>query len=214
MRTTSLRLLLVLVALAVGSGAAVADERDVARDAFREGTRQFDLGDFASALAAFKKAYLHHEDPAILYNIAQCQRQLGEKAEALRSYRVFLLKEPNSRERPQIEKIVAELQAAIDHDKAAASQPPTGVVAPKPTSPEPAEHAPKEADLSHPSAEPAVTPAPSTALVASAPPHDKPLTKKPWFWATLAGGAVVVAGAITLGVVLGSRHSNAVVLEY
>jgi tetratricopeptide (TPR) repeat protein len=209
MRLPTFRLLLVLAALAASTGVAVADDRDIAREAFREGTRQFDLGDFKSALAAFKNAYLHHEDPAILYNIAQCQRQLGEKAEALRSYRVFLLKEPNSPERPQIEKIIAELQTAIEHDKAAASQPPIGVVGPKPNGAEPAERLPKDTDAPHATSEP-----PAGALVATAPPHEKPVTKKAWFWATLAGGAVVVAGAITLGVVLGTRHSNAVVLEY
>lgn len=212
MRLPTLRLVLVLAALAASSGVAVADDRDIAREAFREGTRQFDLGEFQNALAAFKKAYLHHEDPAILYNIAQCQRQLGEKAEALRSYRVFLSKEPNTPERPQIEKIIAELQAGIEHDKAAVSQPPIGIVSPKPNGAEPADASPKDAAVPHPSSEQPA--APAGALVATAPPHEKPLTKKPWFWATLAGGAVVVAGAITLGVVLGTRHSNAVVLEY
>ena len=125
---------------------------------------------------------------------------------------MFLNKEPNSPERPQIEKIIAELQTAIEHDKAAASQPPIGIVGTKPNGAEPAERSPKDADVSHASSEPAPTPA--GALVATAPPHEKPVTKKAWFWATLAGGAVVVAGAITLGVVLGTRHSNAVVLEY
>lgn len=205
----TLRLALVLASLAAWSGVAAADDRDVAREAFREGTRQFDLGDFRSALAAFKKAYLNHEDSAYLYNIAQCQRQLGDKAEALRSYRVFLLKEPSSPERPQIEKIIAELQAAIEHDKTASSQPPIGVVGPKSSGAEPPERSAKDAATTHASAE-----APAGALVASAPPRPRPLTKKPWFWATLAGGAVVVAGAITLGVVLGTRHSNALVLEY
>ncbi|HEX6838978.1 MAG TPA: tetratricopeptide repeat protein, partial [Polyangia bacterium] len=203
--------------LTAWSGVAVADDRDVAREAFREGTRQFDLGDFKSALAAFKKAYLAHEDSAYLYNIAQCQRQLGDKADALRSYRVFLLKEPNSPERPQIERIIAELQAAIEHDKTASSQPPTGVVGPRSNGAEPAEHAAKDADAAHASAgadAAAGAGAPATALVASAPPRPRPLTKKPWFWATLAGGAVVIAGAVTLGVVLGTRHSNALVLEY
>ena len=206
----TLRLGLVLASLAAWSGVAVADDRDAAREAYREGTRQFDLGDFKSALAAFKKAYLNHEDSAYLYNIAQCQRQLGDKADALRSYRVFLLKEPNSPERPQIEKIVAELQAAIEHDKAASSQPPIGVVGPKTNGPEPAaERATKDAEATHARAE-----VPAGALVASAPPREKPLTKKPWFWATIAGGVVVVAGAVTLGVVLGTRHSSALVLEY
>ena len=77
-----MRCICIAALTAVLAGSAVADNKDVARDAFREGTRQFDIGDFKSALAAFKKAYLNYEDPAFLFNIAQCERQLGDKAEA------------------------------------------------------------------------------------------------------------------------------------
>jgi tetratricopeptide (TPR) repeat protein len=93
---------------------AQAENKDVAREAFHQGTLQYEVGDFKSALADFKKAYLSYEDPAFLFNIAQCQRQLGDKAEALRTYRVFLMKVPNSSQRASVEKIVAELEAAID----------------------------------------------------------------------------------------------------
>jgi hypothetical protein len=47
-------------------------------------------------------------------------------------------------------------------------------------------------------------------LIASAPPRrEKPIYKKGWFWGVVAGGAVVVAGAVVLGVVLSSPSDNA-----
>jgi tetratricopeptide (TPR) repeat protein len=40
------------------------------------------------------------------------------------------------------------------------------------------------------------------------PRRDKPLYKRAWLWGVVAGGAVVIAGAVTLGVVLGTRDDT------
>jgi tetratricopeptide (TPR) repeat protein len=57
--------------------------------------------------------------------------------------------------------------------------------------------------------EPAVKPAaPSAAAISVAAPPPKPLARKAWFWGVMAGTAVVVAGAIALGVVLGTADSD------
>jgi tetratricopeptide (TPR) repeat protein len=191
-----------MAALSLLTGVVHAENKDVARQAFHEGTLQYDVGDFKSALANFKQAYLNYEDPAFLFNIAQCQRQLGDKAEALRTYRVFLSKAPNSRQRASVEKIVADLQAAIDQEKAAIDRPPTATLSPEAAQPPP---------RAEPVAETNASNAPS--LTATAPRREKPVTRKGWFWGVVVGGAVVVAGAVTLGVVLGTRH-NPIELTY
>jgi hypothetical protein len=38
-------------------------------------------------------------------------------------------------------------------------------------------------------------------LLATVPPPRKPVTKKAWFWATVAGAAVVVGAGVALAVV-------------
>ena len=45
---------------------------------------------------------------------------------------------------------------------------------------------------------------PDLTLTASAPPPKKPLIKRPWFWAAVGGGALVVAGVI-VGIAVGTR---------
>jgi tetratricopeptide (TPR) repeat protein len=202
-----MRFLGVIVALLTWLGPAHADYKDIAREAYREGTRQYDLGEFKAALDAFKKAYLNFEDPAFLYNIGQCQRQLGDKAEALRTYRVFLRKVPETPERAQVERIVAELQAAIDHDRAARSQPPTGTVEPSIVP------APPPARVPSPTTATATMSVP-TAIIATATAAKKPLVKRGWFWGVVAGAAVVVAAGVTLGVVLGTESNKFVELTY
>jgi tetratricopeptide (TPR) repeat protein len=199
-----LRILAVIILVGSLCTSAWAENKEIAREAFHQGTLQYDLGEFKAALANFKKAYLNYEDPAFLFNIAQCQRQLGDKAEALRTYRVFLMKVPSSRQRPQVEKIINDLQAAIEQEKAAVNRPPTGTIAPEPqaTPPPPPETAKTGPGKSE------------AALTATAPRREKPLVKKAWFWGAVAGGAVVVAGAITLGVVLGRSGKSYVELTY
>lgn len=200
---------LVLVALA---GPAVADNKDVARDAFREGSRQYEIGDFKAALAAFKKAYLSYEDPAFLFNIAQCERQLGDKVEAVRTYRVFLRKVPNSPQRESVERIVGELQQAIEQEKTAATRPPTGTIEPGAATAAPPAAAPSASEAARPAA-PASGSEPATAgtslsVAAAPPPASRPLHKRPWFWVVVGGAAVVVATGVALGVTLGSSPKN------
>jgi tetratricopeptide (TPR) repeat protein len=180
-----------LACLVLLLGTARADNRDVAREAFHEGSVRYDLGDYRAALAAFKRAYLAFDDPVFLFNIGQCQRHLGEKTEALRSFRIFLNKVPNNRDRPQVEKLMHELQAAIDQDKVAATQTPTETMTPS---------------------APAVESAPAPAVVAAPPAPQK--KKKTWIWGVVAGGVVVVGGAVAVGVVLGTRHPSYVELNY
>jgi tetratricopeptide (TPR) repeat protein len=198
-----MRVVAVALILAVALSAQ-ADNKDVARDAFQEGSRQYEMGDFKAALAAFKRAYLNYEDPAFLFNIAQCERAIGDKPEALRTYRVFLYKVPDSPQRASVEKIVAELQAALDQEKAAAAHPPTGTIGPGASGAAPAPTDPP----------PASTTTSATSLTTSAEHPDRPLHKKGWFWGVVAGGAIVVAGAVTLGVVLGGRHNDYTQLVY
>lgn len=158
-----------LVLLCVAGGAARADDKQVAKQAFVEGSRQYELGDFKAALDAFKRAYLNYEEPAFLFNIAQCQRQLGDKAEAVRTYKIFLHKVPNSPQRPEVERIVADLQAALDQEKAARTRPPTETMQPSPTR-EPAPTTPE-----------ATPPAAATPVAEAAPAHEAeraPLYKK------------------------------------
>jgi len=84
------------------STAAFADDKEAAKQAYTEGKRQYDLGEYDAALAAFKKAYLNYEEPVFLFNIAQCYRALGERPAAVRTYRAFLRNWPKAPNRPQV----------------------------------------------------------------------------------------------------------------
>jgi hypothetical protein len=63
------------------------EDREKAKALFGSGTSHYNLSEFGDALHDFKEAYRLVNDPALLYNIAQCQRQVGAFDEAARLYR-------------------------------------------------------------------------------------------------------------------------------
>src|SRR5262245_271323 len=134
---------IVAIALTLCVAATVsASPRSEARAAYKEGTRQFEIGNYPAALEAFKKAYLLFEEPALLFNMAQCYRLLGQKQDALRTYRMFNRKLPNNPNRDEVEKIITQLQQQIEEERIAAEKPPEPVTpavasAPPPEPPKP-----------------------------------------------------------------------------
>src|SRR5581483_435073 len=87
--------MVVALCLLAVAGTARAENPARAKEAYKEGLLQYNLGEYEKALDKFKTAYLELPDPAFLFNIAQCQRQLGQYAAASKSYRAFLRETPN-----------------------------------------------------------------------------------------------------------------------
>lgn len=137
-----MRVGVILVTVAMAFSAA-AEDKDAARKAFSEGQRYYNLNQYAEALDAFKRAYWNYEEPTFLYNIAQCHRALKHKAEAIEFYRSYLRNAPQAPNRAEVERIIAELDAALQKDRAVANAPPEGTIASPPppattTAPQPA----------------------------------------------------------------------------
>ncbi len=92
---------------------AAAPDYDQARQLYLKGKEHYRLTEFARALEAFTEAYRLVPQPALLYNIAQAHRELGNGEQALRFYRSFLASSPRSDpDRPAVEALVVELERA------------------------------------------------------------------------------------------------------
>ena len=75
------------IAALVGSGVAAQTDRpgddvESARALARKGASLYDLGKYPEALAAFETAYEKKPVAALLFNIAQCHRQMGHLDQA------------------------------------------------------------------------------------------------------------------------------------
>jgi tetratricopeptide (TPR) repeat protein len=173
---------------------AHADDRAHARAAFRAGSQHYNLGEFQAALESFREAYRAYEEPSFLYNIAQCERQLGHKRDAVREYRAYLNNVDNAPNRESVKVLILQLEKQIADEDAQAQRAAAAAAA--------SQAAAKAPTVATPPSEPVVTSEADTArLTASAPARDeqKPAYKKWWVW-TIVGGVVVGGAAAGLAI--------------
>src|SRR5262249_61593444 len=76
------------------------------------GSKLYDLAEYEAALHEFKEAYRAVEDPAFLFNIAQCHRKLGHAQDAITFDRNYLRRAPRAANRAEVERRIAELERA------------------------------------------------------------------------------------------------------
>jgi tetratricopeptide (TPR) repeat protein len=164
-----------------------------ARAHYEQAVADYNLDEYAPALAEFREAYRIKPDPSFLFNIAQCHRKLGQNEAALDYYRKYLRNLPDAPNRADVERIVAELRSKETAPPADATPtpPPAPIATPTPAPvPPPRLEAP--------------TPAPEASLIATPapPPTSSPIYKRWWFW---TGVGVIVVSAVIIGVVASSK---------
>jgi len=183
-----------VAAIAVAGGSASADDRAVAREHFQKGSKAFELGLYDEAIAEYTAAYKAKDDPSILYNMAQAHKLAGHTADALRFYRMFLIKEPDAANRDEVLGKIEMLNKALEQQRKAQSMPPDT------TLPAPAAHSP-DSGVKPPqstAAPPAAAnPEPAPSLATRAPDRHAGRTKK------IVGIVLGVVGVAALGAGLG-----------
>ena len=194
MRSAPLLLLVALLAslYAVPAPAATTADRARARQLFREAQQHYKLAEYPQALDGFKEVYRILEDPSLLFNLAQCYRQLNRKEDAIRFYRTYLHDATDVADRDSVEQIVAGLEKALRDEQTARAAPPQSTIE------TPATVAPTTTPAP-------VTPAPELTA-APAPPAPQPVYKRWWLWTTVVGVAAVGVG---VGLGVGLTHTPA-----
>jgi tetratricopeptide (TPR) repeat protein len=169
--------------------AASGDSKQEAKARFREAQKHYNLSEFSEALLEFKEAYRLQPDPVFLYNIGQCERQLGHLEEASRFYRSYLRENPKAANRQEVERKIDEIDETL---KAQAKSESTAVTPPPQPNPLPVPAAPATETRTD------LTAAPSTS-------ETPPIYKRWWFWTAIG---VVAAGAV-VGIVLATSGKQA-----
>jgi hypothetical protein len=191
-----------------------------AREWFHSGGQHYDLGEFAEALHDFKEAYRNYEEPTFLFNIGQCHRQLGQKEQAVRFFRVYLSKVPNASNKVEVKEMINKLETALAQERALVTGKPQGTLSPpeSPTETKPettpeakpettTEKPPEVAVVASPAPQPSVAATTTTTVEKSPSERPTPVYKKWWLWTAVA--AVVVVGVgIGLGVGLSSSNNT------
>ena len=100
-----------LVGAASASAQAVDADRQKARAAYAQGQSLFEAGKYEEALAVFQSAYDVIPNPIVLMSIAECNVRLGKIEDAVTALDGYLAERPDAKDRPEIEKKLADLRA-------------------------------------------------------------------------------------------------------
>ncbi len=195
---TLARFTLAAAAIALLASARISHADEVTENAKRlanDARTAYNLGEYGTALEDFRAAYKLKQDPTLLYNLAQCERQLHKYADAARSYRAYLREGANllrHADREQLEKRIVEMDRAAADELA--RQPPTGTE-PTPPAPKAVEPPAPQADV-------------QTTLTAAAPPPKS--MRRPWYKkkGAMTAAVVGVVGLAVGGVLMGQSASN------
>lgn len=217
----------------VAAAEPTKDAKQQAKAHFTAAQSHYNLNEFEQALREFKESYRLYPDPVFLFNLGQCERQLGHTEEAIRFYRSYLREQPKAANRQDVLDKIAELEASQKQKQAEPEQPapappsqaPAATGAPTPAVPAaplplaPASPAPVTA-APPPSAQPLPAAPPVQEQAASAPPGRVDLTAAPeqasetgqtpvykrwWFW---TAAAVVVVGVVGISIYAATSDSG------
>jgi hypothetical protein len=228
-----LRLVVVACVVIAAAGARAEEdspEKQQARMLLSQGNQLFEKGELRNALADFRAAYALYPSPKLLVNAAAAERELGDLAGAATDLRHFL-DDATEDDSSLVDKARADLRAiekksgriglkgwphgtALEIDGRAARDPTyvkPGVHAIK-------VHAPSGIELDNDGdvaagevVEVAMPAGAELGIDASAQkPHVQKKKKKPaWVVPVVVMGALVIAGGITAGVLLGTQTTTA-----
>ncbi|MDZ4696012.1 MAG: tetratricopeptide repeat protein [Deltaproteobacteria bacterium] len=113
---------ILVIILTLAAKPALADRKSAAPH-YKTGTKEYNLGRFDEAIAAFEKAYEQDPAPILLFNIAQSHRQLGRHERALFFYRRFLDADPAAKNRAAVQARMVELKGLLEHEQRAKAIP-------------------------------------------------------------------------------------------
>lgn len=117
------RAMTLAVLLAVLGGARPArsqteDDKAESRAHFERAEGHFRAGRYPEALGDYERGYQRAPLPGFLINIAHCHRMMGDLRKARANYRKFLIVQPASPRRTEVEEIIAKLDKAIAEENA------------------------------------------------------------------------------------------------
>ena len=108
---------------------------DQAREHYERGLAKYNLAEFDAAIVEFKQSYELSKAPRLLFNIAQAYRLKKDYASALYFYSTYLRADPNPPNLDDVEAKIDEMKRALDDERKQAGTAPVVEHAPPPPPP-------------------------------------------------------------------------------
>lgn len=164
----------------LASANPAAGEPPSPRALFERAEVKFNVGNFRDAAADYQAAYELDHRPALLFDVAQCYRNLGDYERARFYYRRFLTLDPHTPNRRDTEALIDLMSKRLDEQAAAPR---------------------RDVALRDPPAGDGAPPAFAPTLQRTDGPDvpRRPVYRRTWFWIGVAGA---VAGGVAAGLLL------------
>lgn len=104
-----------LLLLATGPLLA-ADGAAEIKEHIKAGQTHYAIGEFEEAIKEFRLAYKLRQDPGLLFNIAQCARQLHDYQQAYFHYRQYLNQRPDAANKAEVQSLIEQMRRKIDEE--------------------------------------------------------------------------------------------------
>lgn len=180
------------VAAAAAEAGTAAQELQ-ARAHFAAGQDEYARGRWREALREFEAGYALSPRPEFLINFAQAHRKLGEYDAAARECRRYLATSPPPGLAAQAQRLLEQIEDERAH---APPPPPATAPTPTPTSTTPTATATPTTPVARPDG--------NTLVAAPTPPAPAAThRRRAWIAPVVIGGVLVVAAAVTVGLVFG-----------
>jgi len=232
MRVRGLVVALVVLAATAGARVGGADEdspeKQQARVLLSQGNQLFEKGDLRAALADFRAAYALYPSPKLLVNAAAAERELGDLAGAATDLRHFL-DDATEDDSALVDKARADLRAiekksgriGLKGWPRGSTLEIDGRAARDPTYVKPGVHSVKvrapsgielnnDGDVAAGETVELALPAGAEVGLETTPPRPRepPKKKRGWVVPVVVMGALVIAGGVTAGVILGTQSAS------
>ena len=106
--------ILIAIALAAASAEEVTAQ---AREHFKAAQLHYSLGEFEEAAKEFRETYRLRQEPAILFNIAQCHRQMRQWKEAYFNYRQYLGQKKDAPNKDEAESLAEQMRLKMEEEE-------------------------------------------------------------------------------------------------
>jgi len=136
-----LALLLVAVAVPAAAQTPPPPTADQAREHYERGLAKYNLAEFDAAIVEFKQSYELSKAPRLLFNIAQAYRLKKDYESALYFYNTYIRADPNPPNLDDVDAKIDEMKRALDEQHKQALKPPP--VNPPPVNPPVEKHTSK-----------------------------------------------------------------------
>jgi tetratricopeptide (TPR) repeat protein len=192
-------LVLLAVLLSLTPTALAQDRTKEAAAKYESGMAHYHLAEWDAAIDDWQIGFRARPLPEFLYNIAQAYRLSKRPDRALQFYQSYLSMRPDAPNADDVRQHIADLKRELAEHPSAPTAPVASTSTPGPST---SSNAPS---TEQPISAAAPTTPMSSQMVTATPPARK---KRGWVWGVVAGGVVIVAGAVVLGVVLGTASNE------